>query len=119
MFLSDFSAPVSRASTACSSSSGRRAGSHRGLENDLGDNHCFLNVVIQVGEVKLVGKYAGKTVKLDDVVGDVGLANDMMLPTEIHNFLVVLRQYERYFSPLTGLLESAVLSKVVVTCPVA
>lgn len=52
MFLSDFSAPVSRCSTACSSEpSGRRRagsnGSHRGLENDLGDNHCFLNVVIQ------------------------------------------------------------------------
>eukprot|EP00435_Cladocopium_sp_Y103_P018747 s2282_g4.t1 len=58
MFLSDFSAPISRASTAASSSSGSglsglrglrgRAGSnHRGLENDLGDNHCFLNVVIQ------------------------------------------------------------------------
>ena len=43
MFFSDLSAP----SSAESSRGDSRSLAHRGLENDLGDNHCFLNVVIQ------------------------------------------------------------------------
>lgn len=43
MFFSDLSAP----SSAESSHGDSRSLAHRGLENDLGDNHCFLNVVIQ------------------------------------------------------------------------
>ena len=41
MFLADL------APSRASSSRSRWASNHRGLENDLGDNHCFLNVVIQ------------------------------------------------------------------------